>query len=108
MPNTEEPPRQAVIAYFKLSDDAWGDPEDFDDMYQWEDTLAEAIDEAGVGEFDGIGRGLGFLDFYMYGPNADALFNVVEPLLRSFSPRPGSYVVKRYGEPGAPEFRIDL
>jgi hypothetical protein len=108
MSSSEEPPRQAVIAYFKLSDDVWGDPEDFAHMYDWEDELIEAIDEAGVGEFDGIGRGLGFLDFYMYGPSADALLAVVEPLLRSFSPRQGSYVVKQYGEPGAPEIRVDL
>jgi hypothetical protein len=77
-------------------------------MWDWEDTLAKAIEESGVGWFDGIGRGIGFLDFYMYGPSADALFAVVEPLLRSFSPRPGSYVVKRYGDPGAFEVRIDI
>jgi hypothetical protein len=44
----------------------------------------------------------------MYGTSSDALFAVVEPLLRSFSSRPGSYVVKQYGEPGAPEVRIDF
>src|SRR5688572_24943089 len=71
MSSAEEPPRQAVIVYFKLSDGAWGDPEEFADMYDWEDALTEAIEEAGVGEFDGIGRGLGFLDFSMYGPSAD-------------------------------------
>jgi hypothetical protein len=45
---------------------------------------------------------------YMYGTSADALFEVIEPLLCSFSSRPGSYVVKQYGEPGAEEVRIDF
>jgi hypothetical protein len=101
-------PRQAVIAYFKLSNDDWGVPRDFAEMDEWEDGLFHAIEESGVGEFDGIGRGLGFLEFYMYGPDADALFAVVEPLIRAFPAHPGSYVVKQYGEPGAPEVRIDL
>ena len=52
-------------------------------------------------------RGLGLLDFTMHGPSATAFFAVVESLLRSFSPPAGSYVVKQYGEPGAPEVRID-
>jgi hypothetical protein len=45
---------------------------------------------------------------YMYGISADALYNVVEPLLRSFSPPAGSFVVRRHGEPGAEEVRVDL
>ncbi|MEA2513673.1 MAG: hypothetical protein QOJ59_3160 [Thermomicrobiales bacterium] len=101
-------PRQAVIAYFKLSDDQWGVPEDYEGLDELEQSLIQAIDESGVGEFDGIARGLGFFDMYMYGPSADALFDVVEPLLRAFSPPAGSYVVKQYGEPGAEEVRVDL
>ena len=98
----------AVIVSLKLSDDGWGDPGDFRDLDLLEDRLMQAIEESGAGEFDGNARGLGFLDFYAYGPSADALFGVIEPVIRSFPARPGSYAVKRYGEPGAPEVRIEL
>jgi hypothetical protein len=107
-PNGSDAPQQAVIASFRLSDASWGDPEDFADLEDVEDRLMQVIGESGVGEFDGIGRGMGCLDVYMYGPSADALLAVVESILRNFPANPGSFVVKRYGAPGMPEVRIDL
>ena len=106
--NDSDAPQQAVIASFTLSDASWGDPEDFVDLEDLEDRLMQAIEESGVGEFDGIGRGMGALELFMYGPSADALWAVVEPILRDFPANPGSFVVKRYGAPGTPEVRIDL
>ena len=44
----------------------------------------------------------------MYGPDADALWRVVEPVLRDANLGPGSYAVLRYGPPGAREAQIDL
>lgn len=73
-----------------------------------EDRLIEAIDEAGVGEFDGNEVGPDGAVLYMYGPDADRLWEVIEPVLRSASLGSGSYAVKRYGEPGASETRVDL
>jgi hypothetical protein len=55
-----------------------------------------------------LSGGIEFLDRSCSGPSADDLFVVVEPLLYSLSPRPGSYVIKRYCDPGAPAVRIDL
>jgi hypothetical protein len=98
----------AVTVYLKLSDDRGGTSEDVVGLDALEDRLVQAIEESGVGEFDGIGRGLGFYDLYMYGPDADALFAAVEPLIRAFPARPGSYAVKRYGEPGASTVRVEL
>jgi hypothetical protein len=73
-----------------------------------EDPLIKAIDAAGVGEFDGNEIGPDDAVLYMYGPDADRLWEVVEPVLRSASLGPGSYAVTRYGEPGASETRVDL
>ncbi len=106
--NDSDAAQQAVIASFKLSDADWGISEDFVDLDELEDRLMQVIEESGVGEFDGIGRGMGFLDIYMYGPDAEALWAVVEPILRDFPANPGSFVVKRYGAPGTPEVHIDL
>lgn len=106
-----DPPRQAVLVSFKLPDVAWGSPEHFVDQDGLEERLMAAVGQAGVGEFDGIGRGLGSLDVYrygLYGRSVDRLRDAVEPVPRSFPARPGSYAVKRYGGPGSPEVRIDL
>jgi len=72
------------------------------------DRLAELVDAAGVGEFDGdlIGEDLGVL--YLYGPDADRLWDAIEGEVESASLPGGSYVVKRYGDPGDPETRVDL
>jgi hypothetical protein len=44
----------------------------------------------------------------MYGPDADALWGVVEPVLLDADLGSGSYAVLRYGPPGARESQIDL
>ncbi len=77
-------------------------------LYQLEDALAAAIDEAGAGEFDGNEVGPDGAILYMYGPDADVLWETIESVVRAASVGPGSNVVKRYGEPGAREVRIDL
>jgi hypothetical protein len=94
--------QHAVIATF-LSDDEW-------DVYDVEDQLIEAIGKAGVGEFDGNLMGPGEVVLYAYGPDADALFDVMEPILRAV-PAKEAYAVKQYGEPGDPstrEVRVQL
>ena len=94
--------QQAVIATF-ISDEEWN-------VYDIEDQLIEAVETAGVGEFDGNLMGPGEVVLYAYGPDADALFAVMEPILRSVPARE-AYAIKRYGEPGDPEMlevRVEL
>jgi hypothetical protein len=95
----------AVIAYLVPAAEAdW-------DVFDVEDQLIEAIDKAGVGEFDGNLMGPGEVELYAYGPDADALFEVMEPILRAVALQEGSYAVKRYGaadDPGAREERVEL
>jgi hypothetical protein len=73
-----------------------------------DDPLIEAIDATGVGEFDGNEIGPDGAMLYMYAPDADRLWEVVEPVVRSASLGSGSYAVKRHGEPGASETCVDL
>ena len=73
-----------------------------------EDPLIEVIERSGVGEFDGNVMGPDGAVLYMYGPDADAIWNAIEPVVRAARLGPGSYVVKRYGDPGAPESRVEL
>lgn len=52
-------------------------------LFVLEDRLREAIDTVRVGEFDGneLALDLSAGTLYMYGPDAEALFQVVRPLL---------------------------
>lgn len=96
---------QAVIVHLDPPrvDEDWG-------VDLVEDPLIDAIDDARVGEFDGNDVALDGTEviLYAYGPDADALYEVMEPILKAIPPGPKSYAIKRYGEPGAREVRIEL
>ena len=100
---------QAVIVhlYPDVDNEKWG-------VDLVEDPLIEAIEDRGVGEFDGHDIALdesGEVILYAYGPDADALHQVMKPILREVPPGEGWYAIKRYGEAGetdAREVRIEL
>src|SRR5512138_4037772 len=70
---------------------------DLQHVFELEDRLRTAIDDAGAGRFDGNEVGNGECLLYMYGRDADALFRSVEPVLRA-SPLTGKARVTRlYG-----------
>jgi hypothetical protein len=83
----------AVIALFDYTADS------LDPLYDLEEQLEAAITSAGVGEFDGneIAVDLSDGSLYMYGPDADALFAVVRPLLAGADCLRGTRVRLRYG-----------
>ncbi|MGW4508303.1 hypothetical protein ACWENO_27060 [Streptomyces sp. NPDC004436] len=102
--------QHAVIARYRLADSGLGEPSQRQVVRRSQRLLAEAIEQAGVGEFDGNEYGGGEVVLYAYGPDADALFAVMAPLLDDLPFRP-AYVVLRHGSvdgPLAPERRIDL
>ena len=73
-----------------------------------EDPIIEAIERAGVGEFDGNAIGADGGTLYMYGPDADALWSAIDSAVSRKALGPGSHVIKRYGPPGAREVRVEL
>jgi hypothetical protein len=90
-----------IVHIYPDVDDSWG-------VDLVEDALTEAIDARGVGEFDGHDialDGSGEVMLYAYGEDADALYEVMEPVLLGVPPREGSYAIKWYGEAGDPEVR---
>jgi len=78
------------------------------DLDTIEDPLIAAIGASGIGEFDGNAIGPDGAVLYMYGADADALFEVVGPVPAGIDLPAGSYAVKRYGPPGATEARVNL
>ena len=99
---------EAVIATIKLNSGDMGSAEERQRITALEDQLSGAIKRSATGEFDGDEYGGGVCIVYMYGPSAERLFAAVSPILKKFRAPKGSYVVKRYGKPGARQDRIAL
>lgn len=71
-------------------------------LYSLEDKLVKAIQAAGAGEYDGHEIAVDGSDgsLYMYGPDAERLFEVVQPTLEDTDFLKGAQVTMRYGPPG--------
>ena len=98
-----------VIVHLALSGDR-GSAEQVDAIHVLSDALEEAIEEHDAGEFDGDEFGGGECTLYMYGPDADKLFEAIRKPLVSSPLAKGGYVLKRYGPPveGVKEVRVEL
>jgi hypothetical protein len=94
-PTPKAAPEHAVVVHFSYGST------DLSRLFALEDKLEAAIAEAQAGEFDGdeiaVDGSDGFL--YMYGPDGDRLFQVVEPVLRTAPFMNGAKVKIRYGPP---------
>jgi len=94
---------QALIVTLVLSHS-----DDSESIYALEDKLTAAIKKASAGEFDGDEFGKGTCTLYMYGPDAERLYRATIQIVREYRPAKGSYVIKRFGKPGAKQERIEL
>ena len=103
-----KPSDEWIAVYLKVSNDEYGTEEERDSIHQFTDKLAEVILKSGAGVFDGDEFGNGECGLFMYGPNADQLFNVMESLLRGWKPLAGGYAIKRYGAPAGLSERIEF
>jgi hypothetical protein len=92
--NKPQPPLEdaVIITIPPTGDDDRG-------LNEFEDPLIEAIERAGFGEFDGneINLQTGEARLYMYGPDGERLFSVIEPTLRKLSFPSGTTVRIRTG-----------
>jgi hypothetical protein len=100
---------QAVVVHIPLSNDEFGTEQEQEAAFALEEELEEAVSASGVGEFDGNELGGGECVFFMYGPNADLLYSLVQPILRVRPIAARGYAIKRYGDaddPDAAEVRV--
>jgi hypothetical protein len=72
---------------------------DLKPVFQLEDELIEAIERNAAGEYDGNEVGGGQVVLYMYGPDADTLYEAVAPVLRDSALAADGVVIRRYGPP---------
>jgi hypothetical protein len=95
----------AVIVHLRLDDDGFGSSKKREALNDLQGQLREAIEEAFVGEFDGNEFGESECIIFMYGADADLLFDTIQPILNSSPHANGGFAVKRYGEASGPEAR---
>ncbi len=98
----------AVLVFVKLSDEGFGTQEERARCFELEEKLMSAVERGTAGAYDGNEFGGGFFTAFVYGPDADRLFVAMEETLRGWPLPAGSYAMKRYGEPGAREVRVEL
>src|SRR5262249_45723247 len=68
-------------------------------VFDLEEALEDAIMESGTGEFDGNEVGGGEVVLYMYGPDADALYTAIAPVLTASHVAEKGVITLRYGSP---------
>lgn len=93
---------QAVIVSIKT------DQLDWDLVMDLEEKVEDALAASGVGELDGNDVGQGEYNIYMYGPDADRVWEVAEPVISAsgFPIPAGSSVLRRYGDVNDDEARV--
>ena len=88
--------REAVIIEFN-----YGLEED-EPFYELSDKLRALVDESGLGEYDGHEMAMDNSDgsFYLYGPDAKKLYDVVKKTIEKAAFMEGANVTLRFGPPG--------
>lgn len=86
-----------VLVTLRLSNQALGTAAERADLENLADELADAVAEAGAGEFDGDELGGGECVLFFAGPDADRLFAVLQPILRRHPQGRTATVVLQYG-----------
>ena len=97
---SDDPDEQAVI----ITLDGRELPDEIYEQYgitELEGLLETALEGSDIGEFDGNETGCTNVKLYLYGPNGEALFLAIEPILRAHPLCRNSTVVIRTGAPGA-------
>jgi hypothetical protein len=98
----------AVFVHLFIEPGHW----DLGSLHSLEDALIERVDAENVGVVDGHDVAMSGADpqdptatIYLFGLDADALTEVIEPTNRAASVPGRVVIVKRYGDDGAPESR---
>jgi hypothetical protein len=96
----------AVIIHFSYGST------DLSRLYDLEDKLESALQLADSGEFDGNEMAADGSDgyLYLYGPDADILFETIKPVLEAAAFMKGAKAKLRYGPPkdGTREVEIEI
>ncbi len=98
----------AVLIFLQFSEGKLESERAVNAIFDLQELLSEEIEGNGVGLFDGNEFFEDTVTFFIYGPDANAIYEVIQPVISGLPVLPGSYIVKRYGDIGAPEEQIPL
>jgi hypothetical protein len=101
-------PEQATLICLKLEDEEIGTSGEREAIATLRDSLIRAVAENDAGEFDTLEFDDGFATISFTGSSADQLAKALIPLVGGYEALPGSFLVKRYGPPGAREQSVVL
>lgn len=87
------PPVQEVEVHFSYGS------KNFQHLFALEDVLRHAVVDAGVGHYEGHDADEDGSDgyYYMYGPDAEAIYRVIDPVLKTSSFMSGATVTLWFG-----------
>lgn len=97
--------RQCVTVWIRLFDAEFANETEQMRVFALEDRLMKAVDTSGAGTFDTNDLERGSLGMHFLGPDADAMLEVIRPLLVD-APE-GSYLAVRRGPAGTSEERME-
>ena len=100
--------QQAVLIHLPYEGDDFPPPGGVEAMHELQHELDAVLEAANAGEVDGDEFGGGECTIYIYGPNADAIWAAIEPVLAQKTLFPGAFAIKQYDEDGDREERIQL
>jgi hypothetical protein len=86
-----------VVVHLRLGNRSLGTAAERADMDRLAEELAAAVEDAGVGEYDGDEYGGGECLLFFAGRDAEALFAVLQPLLRKHPLGRGATVQLQFG-----------
>lgn len=98
--------RQRVSVWLRLHSAAFEDEREQQRVFELENRIMRALDDTGVGEHDTNSLEPGYFAMRLIGDDADAIVEVVEPLLGD-APS-GSYLAVRHGGAGTGEDRVGV
>ena len=103
------PLEHCVTIHLDLSEATpYGTHEERDAVHRLSDRLADAIAIHAAGEFDDDEFGDGKCVLYMYGPDANRLFEAIAPALKDQRRFVNGRIVRRFGPPGSRTEENDL
>ncbi len=97
-----------IVTFYNFAEKFWtGELQPLDPLHELEEELVTRLEGKNVGALDGYEIAMdgsdGFL--FLYGPDADALYEVIEPALRASAVTQGGHATLRYGAYNTPNVR---
>jgi hypothetical protein len=97
----------AVLLSFPLAD-RMPTEQEMSQSAALQEELEASVAAAGTGELDGDEWGEGLCVVFLYGPDADKLWESIASVLEKRPFPKGARAIRRYGPPGSREEQVDL